>query len=74
MRSSLWLAVGVTGRRTRPEGIILGERRSPSGIPKRSKYSRLVRLSRALLVAIQWETESTFNCTFFELCAFRISI
>ena len=33
-----------------------------------------MRLSRALLVAIQWETESTFSCTFFELCAFRISI
>ena len=33
-----------------------------------------MRLSRALLVAIQWETESTFKCTFFEPCAFRISI
>ena len=43
-------------------------------MPNRSKYSRFFRLSRALLVAVQCETESTLSWTFLEDCALRMSI
>ena len=41
-------------------------------MPYRAKASRLSRLSLALLVAIQYETESTLSRTFLLVCALRI--
>ena len=59
--SFIGLVVDETANVRGRNGWSSASRRKPSAMPKRAKYSRLMRLSRALFVAIQCETESTFN-------------